>query len=78
MSFGKPLAGKRKTRGVSDPKEESTVFLELYSQFHEQLTSMDDSDINAFVDKADNCYDGFGAALNSGEADEMSELMSGL
>ena len=35
MSFGKPLAGKRKTRGITDPREESTLFLEMYSEFYE-------------------------------------------
>ena len=78
MSFGKPLAGKRKTRGKIDPLEESSVFLELYSEFYEQLSSMDEDDISSLVEKANSCQDGFGTALNSGDTDELTDLLSGL
>ena len=78
-SFGKPLAGKRKTRGnKDDPREESQVFLELYSQFHEQLESMDDDDKAAFIERADEVQSGFGTVLKSGDCDEVSELFSDL
>ena len=39
---------------------------------------MDDVDFNDFVEKANKCHDRFGTALSSGDADEMSELVSGL
>ena len=77
MSFT-PLKGKRKTRGKTDPLEESNAFLQLYGDFYDQLLGMNVDDVNTLVEKADSCQDGFGTALNSGDHEEVSELLSGL
>ena len=68
---GQALSGKRKTRGVIDANEEAQVFLELYSQFYEQLESMDEAGRELFIEKANEVYEGFGGGLASGDKDDM-------